>query len=136
MVDKFLSRLTVFPVPRSRVLADRIRVARSGTRGAWREHRRRGLSRVSDEAKANAARTAGAWLSRKIDELRAKVADSDAKVEAFRAQSGLLGGANGQTVPAQQLSELNAQLSNARSAQAAATAKAELLRRSKGRDAR
>jgi len=81
------------------------------------------------EAKANAARTAGAWLSRKIDELRAKVADADAKVEAFRAQSGLLGGANGQTVPAQQLSELNAQLSNARSAEAAATAKADLLRR-------
>ena len=68
-------------------------------------------------------------MSRKIDELRAKVADADAKVEAFRAQSGLLGGANGQTVPAQQLSELNAQLSSARSAESAATAKADLLRR-------
>ncbi len=61
--------------------------------------------------------------------MRVKVADDDAKVEAFRAQSGLLAGASGQTVPAQQLFDLNAQLANARSAQAAATAKAELLRK-------
>jgi polysaccharide biosynthesis transport protein len=129
VVDKFLSRLTVFPVPRSRVLEIEF-VSRDPELAA------RGANTVAEvylesqtEAKANAARTAGAWLSRKIDELRAKVADADAKVEAFRAQSGLLGGANGQTVPAQQLSELNAQLSNARSAEAAATAKADLLRR-------
>ncbi len=129
VVDKFLSRLTVFPVPRSRVLQIEF-VSRDPELAA------RGANTVAEvylesqtEAKANAARTAGAWLSRKIDELRAKVADADAKVEAFRAQSGLLGGANGQTVPAQQLSELNAQLSNARSAEAAATAKADLLRR-------
>jgi polysaccharide biosynthesis transport protein len=129
VVDKFLSRLTVFPVPRSRVLEIEF-VSRDPELAA------RGANTVAEvylesqtEAKANAARTASAWLSRKIDELRAKVADADAKVEAFRAQSGLLGGANGQTVPAQQLSELNAQLSNARSAEAAATAKADLLRR-------
>jgi len=129
VVDKFLSRLTVFPVPRSRVLEIEF-VSRDPELAA------RGANTVAEvylesqtEAKANAARTAGAWLSRKIDELRAKVADSDAKVEAFRAQSGLLGGANGQTVPGQQLSELNAQLSGARSAEAAATAKADLLRR-------
>ena len=47
----------------------------------------------------------------------------------FARKSGLLAGANGQTVPAQQLFDLNAQLANARSAQAAATAKAELLRK-------
>ena len=129
VVDKFLSRLTVFPVPRSRVLQIEF-VSRDPELAA------RGANTVAEvylesqtEAKANAAKTAGAWLSRKIDELRAKVADADAKVEAFRAQSGLLGGANGQTVPGQQLSELNAQLSNARSAEAAATAKADLLRR-------
>jgi succinoglycan biosynthesis transport protein ExoP len=129
VVDKFLSRLTVFPVPRSRVLQIEF-VSRDPELAA------RGANTIAEvylesqtEAKANAARTAGAWLSRKIDELRAKVADADAKVEAFRAQSGLLGGANGQTVPAHQLSELNAELSSARSAEAAATAKADLLRR-------
>ncbi len=129
VVDKFLSRLTVFPVPRTRVLQIEF-VSRDPQLAA------RGANTVAElylrsqeDAKANAARAAGAWLSRKIEELRVKVADDDAKVEAFRAQSGLLAGANGQTVPVEQLFDLNAQLANARSAQAAATAKVELLRR-------
>ena len=128
VVDKFLSRLTVFPVPKSRVLQIEF-VSRDPELAA------RGANTIAEvflesqrEAKASAARAASAWLSRKIGELRAKVADADAKVEAFRAESGLLAGANGQTVPAQQLADLNAQLANARSAQAAATAKAALLR--------
>jgi succinoglycan biosynthesis transport protein ExoP len=128
VVDKFLSRLTVFPVPRSRVLQIEF-VSRDPELAA------RGANTVAavylesqTDAKASAARTASAWLSREIDELRANVSEADAKVEAFRTDSGLLAGANGQTVPAQQLSELNAQLSNARSAEAAATAKADLLR--------
>ncbi len=129
VVDKFQSRLTVFPVPRSRVLQIEF-VSRDPELAA------RGANTVAEvylqsltEAKASAARTASTWLSGKIEDLRAKVADADAKVEDFRARSSLLAGANGQTVPAQQLSELNAQLANARSAEAAATAKAELLRR-------
>ncbi|MBV8106869.1 MAG: lipopolysaccharide biosynthesis protein [Hyphomicrobiales bacterium] len=129
VVDKFLSRLAVFPVPRSRVLQIEF-VSRAPELAA------RGANTVAEvylqsqtEAKANAARAASAWLSGKIEDLRAKVADADARVEDLRARSGLLTGANGQTVPAQQLSELNAQLANARSAEAAATAKAELLRR-------
>ena len=81
-----------------------------------------------EEAKAQTARAAGAWLSRKIEELRGKVADADAKVEAYRTQAGLIAGANGQTVPVEQLTDLNTQLANARSALATATAKAALLR--------
>jgi uncharacterized protein involved in exopolysaccharide biosynthesis len=129
VVDKFLSRLTAFPVPRSRVLQIEF-VSRDPELAA------RGANTVAEvflqsqtEAKANAARAASAWLAGKIEDLRAKVADADAKVEAFRAESVLLAGANGQTVPAQQLSDLNAQLANARSAEAAATAKAQLLQK-------
>ena len=129
VVDKFLSRLTVFPVPRSRVLQIEF-VSRDPELAA------RGANTVAQvylqsqtETKASAARTASTWLSGKIEDLRAKVADADAKVEDFRAKSDLLAGANGQTVPGQQLSELNAQLANARSAEGAAMAKAELLRR-------
>ncbi len=127
-VDKFLSRLTVFPVPRSRVLQIEF-VSRDPELAA------RGANTVAEiylqsqtQAKAEAARSAGAWLARKIEELRTKVADADAKVEAFRAESGLLSGADGQTVSAEQLSDLNAQLAAARSAEAGAAAKAELLR--------
>ncbi len=128
VVDRFLSQLTVFPVPRSRVLQIEF-VSRDPELAA------RGANTVAEaylqsqtEAKAEAARGAGAWLAQRIDELRTKVADADAKVEAFRAESGLLSGANGRTVSAEQLSDLNAQLAAARSAEAAASAKAELLR--------
>ena len=71
---------------------------------------------------------ASAWLASKIDELRGKVADADAKAENYRAQSGLLAGSNNMTVPGQQLVDLNTQLAAARSAQSAALAKAQLLR--------
>jgi Mrp family chromosome partitioning ATPase len=50
------------------------------------------------------------------------------EAEQFRAKSGLLVGSNNTTINAQRLSDLNTQLSLARSAQADAQAKARLLR--------
>ena len=60
--------------------------------------------------------------------MRAKVAEADAKVEAFRSASGLLAGANGLTAPSQQLAEITTQIASARAAQSAAAAKAQMLR--------
>lgn len=72
VVDKFLSRLTVFPAPKSRVLQIEF-VSRDPQLAA------RAANTVAEvflqsqeEAKAETARAAGAWLSRKIEELRAK----------------------------------------------------------------
>lgn len=128
VVDKFLSRLTVFPVPKSRVLEIEF-VSRDSALAARAANTVAKVFLQSQaEAEANAARAAGAWLARRIEELRAKVADADAKVEAYRAEAGLIAGANGQTVPVQQLTNLNAELANARSALATATAKAALFR--------
>jgi uncharacterized protein involved in exopolysaccharide biosynthesis len=128
VVDAFLSRLTVFPVVKSRVLQIEF-VSEDPALAA------RGANTVAqlylaeqEDAKKNEAKAASAWLSQKIEELRAKVADADAKVEAFRAESGLFAGANGMTVPTQQLADINAQLAAARAAQAAATAKAQAVR--------
>ncbi|MGD1036859.1 MAG: exopolysaccharide transport family protein [Roseiarcus sp.] len=128
VVDAFLARLTVFPVAKSRVLqiefvsADPALAARGANTVAAL------YLAGQEDAKKNEAKAASAWLSQKIEELRAKVADADAKVEAFRANSGLLAGANGMTVPAQQLADINAQLAAARAAQAGAIAKAQSLR--------
>jgi succinoglycan biosynthesis transport protein ExoP len=128
VVDAFLSRLTVFPVPKSRVL--QIEFVSSDPALAAR-----GANTVAalylaeqEDAKKDEAKTASAWLSEKIGELRAKVAEADAKAEAFRAKSGLFAGANGLTAPTQQLSDLNTQLAAARARQADATAKAQSLR--------
>ena len=125
--ETFLSRLTVFPLPKSRVLQIEF-VSQDPELAA------RGANTVArlfldsqEDAKKAAAKSAGSWLSAKIDELRGKVADADAKVENFRAQSGLLAGANNMTLPGQQLSDINTQLAAAKTAQSAAASRAKLL---------
>lgn len=62
------------------------------------------------------------WLAEQIRELRIKVEESEAAVEAFRAESGLFL-TNGSTLPQQQLTELNTQLSQAEAERAVAQAK-------------
>ena len=133
LVDAFLSRLTAFPVAKTRVLQIEF-VSQDPELAA------RGANVVAqlfldaqETAKKDEAKAASAWLAAKIDELRGKVAETDAKVENFRAQSGLLAGANNMTVPGQQLADLNAQVAAARSAQSAALAKAQLSARDAAR---
>ena len=128
IVDAFLSRLTAFPVLKTRVLQIEF-VSQDPELAA------RGANVVAqlfleaqESAKKDEAKAASAWLASKIDELRGKVAETDSKVETYRAQSGLLAGGNNMTVPGQQLADLNTQLAAARSAQSAALAKAQLLR--------
>ncbi len=128
VVDMFLSRLTAFPVAKTRVLQIEF-VSEDPELAA------RGANVVAQlfleaqaSAKVNEARAASAWLASKIDELRGKVAETDAKVENYRAQSGLLAGSNNMTVPGQQLADLNTQLTTARAAQSEALAKAQLMR--------
>ncbi|WP_158813029.1 exopolysaccharide transport family protein [Methylocapsa sp. S129] len=128
IVEAFLSRLTAFPVARTRVLQIEF-VSQDPELAA------RGANVVAqlfleaqESAKKNSAKAASAWLASKIDELRGKVAETDAKVENYRAQSGLLAGSNNMTVPGQQLVDMNTQLSAARTAQSEALAKAQMMR--------
>src|SRR5271168_221201 len=128
VVENFLSHLTVFPIAKSRVLQIEFSSADLALAA-------RGANEVADlflnekeEAKKNQATAARDWLSGKIAQLRAKVAEADAKVEAFRSDSGLLDVANGMTAPSQQLAEITTQIASARAAQSAAAAKAQLLR--------
>ncbi len=80
------------------------------------------------ESKKQAARTAGNWLLNTIEPLREKVTAAEARVEEFRARKGLLAAGPNATLPQQQLTEMNTQLSTARSAQADAAARAQLIR--------
>jgi uncharacterized protein involved in exopolysaccharide biosynthesis len=128
VLEQFQERLLVYGVGRSRVLAIEFR-SRDPELAA------RGANLVADlyldqqeAAKKDTARSASTWLGPAIDQLRARVAQAEAKVEAFRARTGLLVGGANVTITAQQLSDLNAQLAQARSAQADAQAKARLIR--------
>jgi polysaccharide biosynthesis transport protein len=128
ITDSFLSRLTAFPVAKTRVLQIEF-VSQDPELAA------RGANVVAqlfleaqESAKKDSAKAASAWLASKIDELRGKVAEADAKVENYRAQSGLLASSNNMTVPGQQLADLNTQLTTARTAQSEALAKAQMMR--------
>ncbi len=80
------------------------------------------------DAKRDVARAAAGSLAILVADLKTRAAAADAKAEAFRAESGLLTGANNTTLNTQQLGEVNTELSRARTSQADAQAKAKLIR--------
>lgn len=128
LIEKFRERLLAFTTGVSRVMT----IEFSSTDP---ELAARGANTVAQlfldaqaESKKQAARTAGSWLLNTIEPLREKVALAEARVEEFRARKGLLAAGPNATLPQQQLSEMNTQLSTARSAQADAEAKARLIR--------
>jgi len=128
VLEAYYDRLSVYPVEKSRVIVIDFlsenpelaaRVA-NAIADAYLERQQ--------VAKQDQARSAGAWLSSEIDQMRKKVADAEAKVETFRAKSNLLIGPNNTTLSVQQLGDLNAQLAAARAQKADAAAKARLIR--------
>jgi uncharacterized protein involved in exopolysaccharide biosynthesis len=128
VLEAFYDRLTVFPVEKSRVividfLSENPELAARVANAIADAYLKR-----QQEAKQDQARSAGQWLSGEIDSLRKKVADSEAKVEAFRARSNLLVGPNNTTLSVQQLGDLNTQLATARAQKSDAEAKAKLIR--------
>ena len=129
IIDGFLSRLTFFQAPGSKVMRiefvsrDPILAARGADAAAEI------YVETTRERKAESARAAAEQLSRKVEDLEGKVAEADAKVEALQSDEGPLAAANGEAASAEPISGLDLQLTNARSVAAAATAKADLLRR-------
>ena len=79
-------------------------------------------------AKQDQTRAASQWLSGEIENLRAKVAEAEAKVEQYRSHASLFVGNNNTSLSSQQLGDLNAQLGTARAQRADAESKARLLR--------
>lgn len=127
-VGTYLSRLLVFPQGKSRVISIEFQ-AEDPTLAAEIANKIATEYLVREEgAKTNTSKTSSEWLDRAIDPLVKKVQAAEAKVEAFRASKGLFLGAGGGTITNQQLSELNTQLTNARTTQADLQARARLIR--------
>jgi polysaccharide biosynthesis transport protein len=128
VLEAYYERLTVFPVEKSRVLvidflSENPELAARVANAIADAHLKR-----QQEAKQDQARSAGQWLLGEIENMRKKVADAEARVEAFRAKSNLLVGPNNTTLSVQQLGDLNTQLATARAQKADAEAKGKLIR--------
>lgn len=128
VLEAYYDRLSVFPVEKSRVIVIDF-LSESPELAA------RVANAIADAylerqqvAKQDQAKSAGVWLGNQVDEMRKKLAEAEAKVEAFRAKSNLLVGPNNTTLSSQQLADLNAQLAAARAQKADAEAKAKLIR--------
>jgi len=128
VLQAYYDRLSVYPVEKSRIIdidflsedpALAAQVANAIADGYLQRQR---------QAKQDQAKSAGQWLSGQIDTLRKNVEQAEAKVEAFRAKANLLVGTNNTTLSAQQLGDLNAQLTGARAQKADAEAKAKIIR--------
>lgn len=82
------------------------------------------------EAKRDSNADAAEWLSAQIVDLRARVQEAEARVEAFRSGNNLFtsGGQTPATLPQQQLIDLSAELSRVRAARADAETRAAQIR--------
>ncbi len=128
VLEKYYDNLLVFPVARSRIVAIEFQ-SRDAELAARAANTIAAVYLESQEAaKKDTARGASQWLGGAITPLRQRVQEAEAKVEAFRASSGLLIGTNNTTISQQQLADLSQQLSSARAVQSDSQARARILR--------
>ena len=76
------------------------------------------------ESQSQPTERAREWLAKQIDDLRAKLANSEQEIEKFRTQADLLQGTQA-PLTTQQISELSSQITIAQTASAEARARAE-----------
>ena len=128
VLDAYFEHLLVYPAGKSRILTIEFR-AKDAKLAADAANTIAKLYIASLEAdKVDTARYASTWLGGNIDGLRKRVAEAEAKVEAFRAKNGLVGSAAGRPLNAQQLGELSSQLSAARILKADLTGKVKAIK--------
>lgn len=116
VIEAYFDHLLVYPAGKSRIITVEFR-SRDAALAAEAANTIAQLYIASLEAdKVDTARSASTWLGGNITALRRRVAEAEAKVEAYRAKHGLVAtaGVAGQPLTAQQLGELSSQLSQAR----------------------
>jgi uncharacterized protein involved in exopolysaccharide biosynthesis len=128
VLERYYENLVVYPVGKSRIVSIEFRSRDPEIAARAANLIAETYLAFQEDAKMGLARSASTWLGSNIDTLRQRVAEAEAKVEEFRARTGLLSGTGTTTLSAQQLSELSGQLAQARTAQADAQSKARLIR--------
>jgi tyrosine-protein kinase Etk/Wzc len=124
----YFERLSAFQVEKSRVIAIEFESQDPELAAKAANTIAESYLVLQQAAKQEQTRSASAWLSGEIDRLRTGVAESEAKVEQYRAKTNLFIGNNNTTLSNQQLGDFNAQLASARALKAEAESKAKLIR--------
>jgi uncharacterized protein involved in exopolysaccharide biosynthesis/Mrp family chromosome partitioning ATPase len=127
-LEAFYERLNVFAIEKSRVIAIDFSSADPELAARVANDVAETYLKMQQTATQSQTRAAGAWLASEIADLRTKVTEAEAKVDDYRAKSNLFSGSNNTSLPTQQLTEINSQISAARGQQADLQARAQQLR--------
>ncbi len=121
------SKLIVYPVPESNVIGIKYQSSDGQVAADVANAIAEAYVNSTRETAAGSTSRARVWLSQQIVDLRGKVSSSEAAVEKYRSEAGLL---KGQTVTLgeQQISELNSQITLADAASSEATARANEIK--------
>lgn len=130
VLGTYLDRLSVHAIDSSRVIAigfssEDPALAASVANAVAEEY-----IALQNTARRDSTADAAAWLANQIDDLRGTVEEAEAKVERYRTDNDLFAStdASPATLPQQQLSDFNAELTQARAARGTAEAKAAEIR--------
>ncbi len=127
-LEAYYDRLSVYAVEKSRVIAVGFNSADPDLAARVANAVALTYLKMQQASKQDQTRAAGDWLAGEIAKLRTKVADAEARVEAYRAKTNLFVGSNNTSLPNQQLTEINSQISAARGQKADLEARAQQLR--------
>src|SRR5581483_10884598 len=128
VLEAYYERLNVYAIEKSRVIAIDFTSADPNLAARVANAIAETYLRMQQTVKQDQTRAASVWLAGEIEKMRVKVADAEAKVEEYRTKSNLYAGSNNTSLPTQQLTEINSQISAARGQQADLEARAMQLR--------
>ena len=94
VLENYYERLLVYPVGKSRIVAVEFRSKDPELAAKGANTIAELYLDMQEAAKKDTARNASTWLGTKIDALRQRVAEAEAKVEEYRRKAGLLVGTN------------------------------------------
>ena len=127
-LEAYYDRLNAYAVEKSRVIAIDFSSANPDLAARIANTIAATYLSMQQTVKQDQTRAAGDWLAGEIEKMRARVADAEAKVEQYRSRENLFAGSNNTSLPSQQLTEINSQISAARGQKADVEARARQLR--------
>ena len=127
-LDAYYTRLNVYAIEKSRVIVVDFSSANAELAARVANRVAETYLEMQQTAKQDQTHAAGTWLAGEIEKMRTKVADAEAKVEQYRVKANLFVGSNNTSLPSQQLTEINSQISAARGQKADLEARARQLR--------
>jgi tyrosine-protein kinase Etk/Wzc len=128
VLESWYDRLTSYSLDKSRVIVIEFQSADPALAARIANAVADAYMRLQQAARQDQTRGAGTWLAGEIEKLRPKVAEAEAKAEAFRSRIGQFIGTNNTTLSNQQLGEFNSQLAAARGQRADAETRARIIR--------